>query len=400
MNALSLLAWAAAVQGDPATPPQVGYDDGFFLRSADDRYQLEINGRFQFDANAYGAEREPGSDFFLKKSRLEFSGRFPGGMRLHFEPNFLPEGTELEEAWIGCDLWGGDARLMFGRMKGPFGLEERSPQGFIDFSRFSIVHQFSPGEDQGVFLYGRTHDARFGYDLAVMNGTGGSDTNGSKDVGARGTWRPFAGDAGSSFEHLQLGVAATFGDQDTDLTGESVTNEPLLPVIRFANGLALDGERTRLGLEGVWYHGPWLAQAELLHVEEEMALGAASHSIGFSGGYATLSHVLTGEDRSFEPTLPRSPFDFENGRGRGAWILAARYSELHNDAELASAGFAQPGTFTDRIRTASIGLDWVPNRHVMLRNALVHTWYSNDVLLDSGSAGFENSLMIELQLDF
>jgi phosphate-selective porin OprO/OprP len=385
---------------EPGPRPMLGYDDGFFLRTPDDKYELTINGRVQVDAISYGAKREPGTDFVDRRNRLEFTGKFPGGMMFHFEPNFTPEGLEVEEAWIGFNCLDSNARFMFGRMKAPFGLEERSPQGNIDFPRFSVLHQFSPAEDHGVFFYGHTPDKHFGYDLAVYNGTGDSDTNSSKDVGARGTWRPFAGDEGSTLEHLQFGVAATYGEQNADVTGQSIESEPQLPVIRFADGLSLDGRRTRVGLESVWYHGPWFAQAELMHVEQDMSLGTDDRSIGFSGGYMTLSHVLTGEDKSFEATRPTSPFDFETGEGRGAWIVAARFSDLRSDPELQSVGFALPGTFTDHIRTASLGLDWVPNEHVILRNALVHTWYSNEVELDKGGAKSEDALMIELQFDF
>jgi phosphate-selective porin len=393
---------AAQTSSNPTTPahPQVGYEDGFFLRSPDGRYEIVIGGRMQFDAIDYGAERVPESDFMVRRMRLEIHGRFPGGMQFNLEPNFKPEGTEIEEAWLGFDVFDANARLMFGRMKGPFGLEERSQQGNVDFPRFSVLHQFSPSEDHGVFLYGNSPSKEFGYDVAITNGTGNSDTNGDKDVGARAVWRPFVGDEGRALKNLQIGVAATYGVQDDDVTGESIDNEPQLPVIRFADDLRLDGRRTRVGLEGAWYRGPWFAQAELIGVQQDMSLGTDDRSIGFTGGYLTVSHVLTGEDKSFDTTKPVTPFSFETGQGRGAWILAARLSDLKSDSELESAGFAVPGTFTDHIRTASLGLDWVPNEHVILRQALVHTWYSNDVELDHGSASSEDALMIELQLSF
>jgi phosphate-selective porin OprO/OprP len=396
---------ASVPQDAPAVPvattsPQIGYDDGFFLRSPDGQYELSIGGRVQFDAISYGGERNPGADFKVRRMRLEFHGRFPGGMQFQLEPNFKPDGTEIDEAWLGFDVFHANARLMLGRMKAPFCLEERSKQANIDFPRFSILHQFAPGEDHGVFLYGNTPSKELGYDVAVYNGTGNADTNSSKDVAARAVWRPFVRDDGSPLKNLQLGVAATWGRQDDDVTGGSIANEPQLPVIRFVDDLRLDGRRTRVGLEGAWYRGPWFAQAELMNVQQDMSLGSVDRSIGFTGGYLTVSHVLTGEDKSFDATKPVTPFSFETGQGRGAWILAARFSELKSDSELETAGFAMPGTFTDHIRTASLGLDWVPSEHVILRNALVHTWYSNDVDLDRGSARSEDALMIELQLSF
>ena len=385
----------------PALPPSLfGYDDGFFLRAADGKQELTINGRIQVDAVAYGPHREPETDFVDRRNRLEFAGKFPGGFKFHIEPNFVPEEFEMEEAWIGSDVFDANARVMIGRMKAPFLLEERNPQGNVDFPRFSILHQFCPAEDHGVFLYGHTPGNLFGYDLAVYNGTGGADNNGSKDAAVRGTLRPFANGDAAPLEHLQFGVAATYGIESDDVTGESIVNEQKLPVIRFEDTLQLDGHRTRIGLEGVWYYGPWFAQAELMHHQQDMSLASVDRSISFDGGYALLSHVLTGEEKSFGRTRPHSPFDAETGAGRGAWIVAARYSDLKSDSQLESAGFVQAGTFTDHIRTASLGLDWVPNENVILRCAILHTWYSDTVQLDHGSARSEDALIIELQLDF
>jgi phosphate-selective porin OprO/OprP len=402
---VSLLAAGAQNAGEPTQPqaaasPAFGYDDGFFLRTPDREYELKISGRAQFDADFNGQQRIPESDFLVRRLRLEFEGRFPGGGRFRFEPNFLPEGTEIEEGWLGFDVMGGDARLMFGRMKAPFGLEERNPQGNVDFPRFSILHQFSPQEDHGIFFYGRTPAKTLDYDLALINGTGASDTNGSKDVAARLVAWPGAGDQGSALQHLQFGIAATYGDQQQSVGEEGIDNEAKLPVIRYDDALELDGERARIGLEAAWFHGPWFAQAEWAHIEQRMSLATDSRDIGFEGAYFTLSHVLTGEAKSFGRTLPDVPFDLERGTGRGAWIAAARYSDLSCDGELESAGFVEPGTFTHHIRTLSLGLDWVPNEFVIARSAWLHSWYSESVALDDGSSDSEDAVVLELQLSF
>jgi phosphate-selective porin OprO/OprP len=391
---------AAQVNPQPVAAPVFGYDDGFFLRTPDGRYELTISGRAQFDFDFGGKQRIPESDFLVRRLRLEFAGRFPGGGRFRFEPNFLPEGTEIDEGWVGFDIRDGNARLMFGRMKAPFGLEERSAQANVDFPRFSILHQFSPQEQHGVFFYGHTPTNTMGVDLALTNGTGASDTNSGKDASARVVVRPCATDEGSTLQHLQLGIAATYGKQHADVGQDAIDGEDRQPVIRFADTLLLDGERTRVGLEAAWYHGPWFAQAEWAHVEQQMTLATDTRRIGFEGAYLMLSHVLTGEDKSFEATRPSMPFDLEQGTGRGAWIVAARYSDLGSDSALAAAGFVEPNTFTRHIRTLSLGLDWVPNEFVIARSAWMHSWYSEDVVLDRGSSDSEDAVVLELQLSF
>jgi phosphate-selective porin len=251
-----------------------------------------------------------------------------------------------------------------------------------------------------VFFYGHTHSNTLGYDLAAYNGTGAGDTNSAKDVAARLVLRPCATDAGSALQNLQFGVAATYGNEDEEVGEDAVDDEARLPVIRYDDALRLDGERMRLGLEGVWYHGPWFAQAEWAHIEQQMTLAAASERIAYDGAYLMLSRVLTGEQKSFERTKPSRPFDLEQGTGRGAWIAAVRYSDLASDPQLANAGFVEPGTWTHHIRTFSLGVDWVPNEFVIVRNAWLHSWYTETVALDRGSADSQDAFVLELQLSF
>jgi hypothetical protein len=103
----------------------------------------------------------------------------------HVEPNFSEDDVELEEAWFGADLGTGGPRLMFGRMKEPFSLEEMLPRRHIDFPGFSILDQFAPAEDHGVTLLGGSRDAPWEYGAAFYNGTGGEDLNSDKDIAAR-----------------------------------------------------------------------------------------------------------------------------------------------------------------------------------------------------------------------
>ena len=81
-------------------------------------------------------------------------------------------------------------------------------------------------------------------------------------------------------------------------------------------------------------------------------------------------------------------------------MLALRLSELHIDEDIESLGFAVPGTFTDRIRTVSLGLDWIANRHLMVRTAYVQSFYADEVLLDGGSEDHEGAFLLEFQLHF
>ncbi|MDA1265316.1 MAG: porin, partial [Planctomycetota bacterium] len=279
--------------------------------------------------------------------------------------------------------------------------EEVRSRRHIDFPAFSLVNQFSPAEDHGLFVNGRAAGGLVEYGLAAYNGTGASDTNASKDLAARVMVHPFLDEEASLWRNFQIGVAGTVGKQEASTKGVTLDNEAGGAVVHFADDSFLDGDRTRLGLELAWYRGPWFAQAEYLAVAQDMRAGAAAPTeVGFRGAYVTLSRVLTGENKTYGGVDPDQPFDLKTGHGRGAWVLALRLSQLESDDDLEALGLASPGRFTDELRSASIGLNWIPNGHIIVRHALILSDYGQPVMLDRGLGDDEVSLMIEFQLHF
>lgn len=387
----------AAQQAAPAGT--VEYDEGFRIRSADGRNEFIIEGLFQVTGRWDGA-REPRSDFVLKRFRPEFAARIDDHYLFKLEPNFTEHDVELEEAWAGAELWHGSAVLRVGRMKAPFGLEEVRSRRNIDFPVFSILNQFSPAEDHGVFLYGLTPPGTLEWNAAVYNGTGAGDTGASKDVAGRVMLHPFADDDGSVWHGLQFGLAGTIGSQHESVAGAHVRNAARLTLTEYASGASLDGTRSRLGLEAAWFHGPWMAQAEALYQAQEMTGSGGSGRAKYSGAYLNVSHVLTGESKSFGALHPKSSVDPFEGTGRGAWVLAARVSHLRQGRELLDAGLVVPETYTEGVTTFSLGLNWVLSRHVTLRNSWLHSEYADPVDFGAGPTDREDTLMIELQMSF
>ncbi|MFT5462931.1 MAG: phosphate-selective porin OprO/OprP, partial [Planctomycetota bacterium] len=293
--------------------PQVGYDGGFFLRSEDGSSELNIEGLFQVVAGLYDGDRDPGSDVALKRMRPELSGHVSGALRFKLEPKFTEDEVELEEAWIGFEIAEGNGLVMLGRMKAPFSLEEVRSRRHIDFSNFSVLAQFAPAEDHGVFLNAHTLSGLLEYGLAAYNGTGASDTNSSKDLAGRVMLHPFVADEGSAWENLQVGLAGTIGSQNKDVGGEAIDNALGFGVVTFAPGVELSGQRWRAGLEGAWFRGPWFVQAEALALSQQMSLGPADMDATVRGAYLSVSRVLTGEDKSFRGVSPETPFDPSTG---------------------------------------------------------------------------------------
>ncbi|NOT30125.1 MAG: hypothetical protein HOP15_06730 [Planctomycetes bacterium] len=389
------LTGCTATRVDPGAPQA----EKFRIATADGRDWLEFGALVQTLARVSDDARDPRSDFALKRVRPEIGGQLAGGLAFNLEPNFGADEVELEEAWVGPLLFGGNATLHLGRMKAPFSLEEVRSRRHIDFPFFSIVNQLVPAEDHGAFLLGHSADGRFEYGAALYNGTGGADTNGSKDVCLRLMAHPFMDESGSALEYLQFGLAGTAGVQNESLAGEAIQNEFKLDVLPFTADARLSGSRERLGLELAWFRGPWFVQSEYLGVQQEMSSAAGDEDVRLHGGYVTLAHVLTGESKSFGGVAPAEPYDFAAGTGRGAWVVAVRYSILSLDDDL-EAALIVPGNFTDQIQTGSVGLDWIPNAHAILRAAVVGSYYEGDVRLDTGSGDREAALLLEFQLHY
>ncbi|MFT6041574.1 MAG: phosphate-selective porin [Gammaproteobacteria bacterium] len=361
------------------------YEDGLVFDW--DGGNLVVEGLFEVGAylneGTEGKSRDPESDTYVKRMRPEFAGRFDGGWRFRFEPKFDESGVELEEAWVGREILDGDAVLRFGRMKAPFGLEEIRSRRHIHFPRFSILNQFSPAEDHGVFVTGES--GRFEYGYAVYNGTGGAEEDSGKDVALHGMWHSAAGGESA----WQVGAAATYGRQDREVGGDGISNAGGREVLQYATDTRLNGDRLRFGLEGAWFQGPLMVQGELLSVTQEMS-NVGGEDVTISGFYVDVARSLTGEDLDFGGI--EDPTD--------SWLAALRVSRLSLSDEFEGTGLLMGGTFTDRIDSVSAGVNWVPNAHMILRSAWTHSWYGETVAVGGEGVDDEGLLTIELQLHF
>jgi phosphate-selective porin len=375
---------------------RAGYDDGFFVGTADGRQELHLGGLFQVEARVYQADRARDSQFALRKARFEIEGRFEDQWVFLLEPKFQGDEAGLDEAWAGADL--GFGELQFGRIKVPFGLEENRSRRWIDLPRRSIVKSFSPEEDLGIAFKtgGRSKGHEFG--ISLTNGTGDAELGSSKDVAARFMWRPWFDAADRSLQNLGIGLAGTHGRQRQDLSGHTLINEAAAPIFDYLGGTWLDGARQRVGAEFEWYRGPWLVYGDWFFMRQEMSGTSGSDEIDFRGGEVTVTRSLTGEAKTPSGLQPLHPIG-EDG-GSGAWAVAARYSELRLDSRLSTLGMVQPAGNPGTVRTVSVGLNWYPTNHAVLRNAWVQTFYEDPIDLDGSLRRSEGALLLQFQLHF
>ena len=389
---LLVLALAAAAQEAEAAP-QVGYDGAFFVRDRSGANELTVGGLFQVDGLAFesGLAGRDG-EFVLRRMRFELGGRLDEIYRFNVEPNFHASGVELEEAWGGVELAGGDALLMLGRMKEPFSLEEMAPRRQHEFVAFSILNQFVPAEDHGITLNGEVFARRLWYGAALYNGTGGDERNSDKDVAGRLVYRPFAATGDPWTRGLQFGGAATYGVAEQELAGAALNTEAKVPFAAFAPGSALDGRRWRLGAEAAWLAGPFAASGEFVRVLQRAAGAGGRGDADLDAWYLAASWLLTGEEREYRRIQPRSSW--------GAWQVAARVSNLALDQAFLDLGLLAPAAYPERVHSYDLGLNWIANAHLRVKLHLLHTVFAESIVLGGERRGGEDALLLQFQLAF
>ncbi|HHI80429.1 MAG TPA: hypothetical protein ENK02_10665 [Planctomycetes bacterium] len=370
---------------------RLGYNEGFAVESEDGRTRIALEGLIQVTGKLFQRDRGRVSEFALRRFRPELSGYFDRNVLFRFEPKFTENEVELEEAWVGLRFEDTGSILRIGRMKAPFNLEEVRSRRHIHFPLFSMMNQFAPAEDHGLF-WSRNKDG-WEYALAVYNGTGGSDTGSSKDIAGRVMRNLFDDEERGYFD---LGIAMTYGRQNQDVATKGIDNGAGEQVLRYATGTSLSGTRTRLGLEAVWFQGPWMGQAEAMWIRQEMSQGGIQDTVQFSGAYLDVAYALTGQSIDFGGVGVSKEKAFLGLPG--SWVLAARLSTLRNDGSLRALGMTETGRFSRRIQNLSLGLNWVPSKHFLVRHSLVFSHYSDSVDTGGGPHKSEVALLVEWQL--
>jgi phosphate-selective porin OprO/OprP len=159
-----------------------------------------------------------------------------------------------------------------------------------------------------------------------------------------------------------------------------------------------------VGAETAWVHGPLSVQGEymLAHVDNGTSVpgGPALGDVDLHGYYVFFSYFLTGEHRPYDPAVAAfgriKPYEnFFRVRtadgvcgGRGAWELAARYSNV----DLVNGNLN--GGNLDQI-TLGVNWYWNPNMRLMFN----YIWTDRDILAPN-QEGELNTFAMRASLDF
>ena len=192
-----------------------------------------------------------------------------------------------------------------GRFKLPFSLERNTSRDELDFlQRATAVRALSPSRDTGVMVHGRVANRVVGYEVGVFQHADGfeltDDPNSWGDLGAtlagRVTVAPIRDKDDGPTRDLHFGVALvrnTMPEGLNSVVGRSFNHE------RFFDRLHVNGQRTRLGFEGLWSGRRATVKGELLQLTDERLLqsvaGEDLSDLVQRGGYITAVVRVFGE---------------------------------------------------------------------------------------------------------
>lgn len=172
-----------------------------------------LDDREEFDGDTAGAgvgeSDDPLSQFDVPRLRLTLSGGvYRPWLRYSFQFELSRTsgegGSRIKDAIIEVRPAGRPYRIAIGQFKAPFGLQQLTSSGRLQFVDRAITDaKFNPGRDMGVMFAGTAMERKVGYEAGVFNGAGESirQNNGSHLLVGRvffDPWGPYTLAEGSA----------------------------------------------------------------------------------------------------------------------------------------------------------------------------------------------------------
>lgn len=375
-------------------------ENGFVIKSADDRFKLRIGGLIQFDGRFFAEDdhRDNATDtFLLRRVRPILEGKIFDDFGFRLMPDFGQGTTVLYDAYIEYTHYEA-AQLRVGKFKEPVGLERLQSASDLLFVERGLPTNLVPNRDVGAQLSGAFLDKIVNYQLGIFNGVpdganGDLDNNDDKDFAGRIWLQPFKKLSIPPLKGWNIGVAGTYGEQNGALPSYKTPGQQTF--FSYTTGTLADGDRWRIAPQTYYSWGPFGLLAEYVRSQQEIRNAGIVGEGGAEAWQVVASYVLTGEDASFKGVKPRKNF---GAGGWGSLEIMARYGQLNVDSEPFRLGLA---SITKSARSADsfgVGLSWNLNRNVRMLLDYDHTTFDGGAV--DGDRPDENVVMTRVQLAF
>jgi phosphate-selective porin OprO/OprP len=365
------------------------------------------------------------SGFYNPRSRIYFEGHATKPISWEFSFQNFYDTVALLDAYVNFNY---DPRfqVQIGRYKNPFSYE---------FYRMHIWDQMAP--ERSLFANNYEANRRFGlmghgilFDHFLEYAVGTFNTqrnslrpfNNRQDFEASLNFKPFYDrEEGFLLRNLQFGGSVDAGDENQSLVpavlrtnrspggdafdSTAAGNLATVPFLAFNSGVTERGDRALWELHMAYYYGGLSLVGAWQSGYESYAKGATGSPVGIpiNGWFVQAGYILTGETIRDRTNLqPLRPFDLCKGRfGLGAFELTARYSELHLDSRIFTAGLADPNLWTNHAQLVDVGCNWYLNQFVKIYFDWEHATFGSPVFSNTGSFQKSSDLFwIRTQLFF
>jgi phosphate-selective porin OprO/OprP len=373
-------------------PINAGYKDGFFLKSEDDRFRINLTGYLQSWFILEAGDRQQQNTFRVRRSRLNINGTFFKDFGYFFEAEF--GGTaRLEESWASYKRFP-EATLIVGQHKPRYSLDNLTSSRDLDFAeRAIIVRALAPDQQLGVTLEGRLFDNRLYYGVGLYNGCGrldqcpgGIDTDNSKEATGRLAITPIPQltlAADIDFRTFKRGPSGGFPTDGHGATVNNVFNPTTETGFRLAGaGFPINGNRVAASGDFVLDLYPFQFKGEYHNAwQERLGSGAGGTNLPdlrIQGLYGQVGYWIFGK------------------KPEGLLALA-RYEYFRADADA-----LKTGELPANVNAGLLGLNWYINRHVRLRANYIATDIDPDKNTNrrGGGGGIAHEGIAEVQVGF
>ena len=385
-------------------PFMAGYDDGFFIRSADGNFSLRVGGRVALHTLYQQEGTTQNDSFTMDRVRLYTEGFLYKYFQYKVEAEFATSSSILRDAYLNVTYLP-QVNVQAGQYKVPFSYEALLSKRYLDLVERSAVtlSAVNPSRDIGFMVHGRVAGGFLNYQLAVLNGSGQNtaDNNSAKDLAARFVLAPFVSQKDSLLSGLNVGGAVTYGHEpkSKSIFGTSPTG------FQFFKAVDVRGDRMRVGGHLAWFSGPYSLTGEYIYTSEErQKLGKDQVDLSnfvTQGGYIGGTWLLSGETKIFnKPNRPLLIFLDPTGKmaGWGSWEVAARYETFSLDN---AGGSGRPGALKrNTFEAARLGLNWYLNPWTRVSVEYLYSLYDDAKRSPRPGHHAVNSILSRVQVEF
>ena len=387
---------------------------GLSVGSGDSNFVFQLHGVLQTDNRTFFNDKDnhgksiQGNDgFLLRRARPIFSGTVYKDFDFVFVPDFGGSSVQIFDAYLNYRYapW---LQVRGGKFKTPVGLEQLQSDQYTFFNERALPTDLVPNRDVGFMLWGDVADGKLSYAAGVFNGVGdgrnsaNSDFEDHREFAGRLFLQPFKGTGVTPLQGLGFGVAGSWGNTSSNVTGlpSALLTDGQQQLFAYTNNVVANGEHWRLSPQGYYYWGPLGLLGEYVISDQKVSKGATSARLENTAWQVAGTWVLTGEDATYNGVTPKNPFDPRAGHW-GAVQLVARYADLNVDNK-AFPIFANPATSASEAKAWAVGLDWCLNRNIRISSSFSRTTFEGNINRNSATVVRqpEEVLFTRLQLAF